>query len=247
MRDFSAISGRGCITGYETSILEIISRTCNVKSVRFPRTSGFNYRAGQFMFVTIRGVHGELGKYFSISSSPTEKDLIEFTKKLSGSEYSKTLNALKVGDWSRLEGPYGDFTFGGEFEKLGLLSGGIGITPLRSICKYCTDMRLETSIVLLYGNRDDMNIAFKEDLEEMQAKNSNLKIVFTVNESSPSWKGKVGLIDSQMIETEILDFMDRIFYTCGPQLMVAAIGNELRNIGVPQKQIRVENFTGSTT
>jgi ferredoxin-NADP reductase len=198
------------------------------------------------MFVTIRGIHGEFGKYFSISSSPTENDHIEFTKKLSRSEYSKTLNTITVGDWSRLEGPYGNFTLGGEFEKLGLLSGGIGITPLRSICRYCTDMRLDTNIVLLYGNLSDMDIVFKEDLEEMQAKNSNLKIVFTVDEPSPSWKGRVGLINSQMIKTEIPDFKDRMFYTCGPQLMVSAIGDELRNMGVPQKQIRVENFTGST-
>lgn len=63
------------------------------------------------MFITIRSGKEELKKHFAISSSPTERDFIEFTKKLTGHRFSDALNALKVGDWARIDATYGGFTF----------------------------------------------------------------------------------------------------------------------------------------
>ena len=229
---------------FETNVTNIVSRTYNVKSFRFPRPSSLNYKAGQFMFITIRSGEEEMRKHFTISSSPTEKDFIEFTKKLTGSRFSDALDALKVGDWARIEVPYGVFTFEGEFEKIGMLSGGIGITPLRSMCKYCTDMRFETKITLLYGNQLEKDIIFRREFEEMQVRNENLKVVFTVSEPNESWMGHTGRINAQMIETEIPDYMERIFYTCGPPKMVEAMDDLLKDLGVPQRQIKKENFPG---
>lgn len=229
---------------FETNIMNIVSRTYNVKSFRFPRPSSLNYKAGQFMFITIRSGEEEMRKHFTMSSSPTEKDFIEFTKKLTGSRFSDALDALKVGDWARIEVPYGVFTFEGEFEKIGMLSGGIGITPLRSMCKYCTDMRFETKITLLYGNQLEKDIIFRKEFEEMHVRNKNLKVVFTVSEPNESWMGHTGRINAQMIETEIPDYMQRVFYTCGPPRMVEAMENLLKSLGVPQKQIKKENFPG---
>jgi len=196
------------------------------------------------MFITIRSGEEEMRKHFTISSSPTEKDFIEFTKKLTGSRFSDALDALKVGDWARIEVPYGVFTFEGEFEKIGMLSGGIGITPLRSMCKYCTDMRFETKITLLYGNQLEKGIIFRKEFEEMQVRNKNFKVVFTVSEPNESWMGHTGRINAQMIETEIPDYMQRVFYTCGPPRMVEAMENLLKDRGLPQRQIKKENFPG---
>ena len=229
---------------FETKVKEIVLRTHNVKSFRFPRPPSFDYKAGQFMFVTIKIGEGEERKHFTISSSPTEREFIEFTKKLTGSKFSTALDALEVGDWARIDVPYGVFTFEGEFEKIGMLSGGIGITPLRSICKYCTDMQLETEIVLLYGNHFERDIIFRREFEEMQERNENLKVVFTVSEPSESWTGYKGRINTQMVEKEIPDYIERVFYICGPPAMVEAMHNLLKNLDVPQKQIKEENFPG---
>ena len=229
---------------FETNVTNIVSRTYNVKSFRLPRPSSLTYKAGQFMFVTIRSGEEEMKKHFTISSSLTEKDFIEFTKKLTGSRFSDALDAIKVGDWARIEAPYGSFTFEGEFEKIGMLSGGIGITPLRSMCKYCTDMQHETKIALLYGNHFEKDIIFRREFEEMQQRNKNLKVVFTVSEPNESWMGYTGRINAQMIETEIPDYMERVFYTCGPPRMVGAMDDLLKSLGVPQRQIKKENFPG---
>lgn len=229
---------------FETTVTDILKRTRNVKSFRFLRPASFTYQAGQFMFVTIESGKGKLRKHFTISTSPTEKGFIEFTKKLSDSEYSAALNALKVGDWAKIEGPYGLFTLEGEPEKVGMLSGGIGITPLRSMCKYCTDMNLRTHITVLCACHAAEDIVFREDFEEMKKQNKNMKVAFTVDEAADDWTGYVGRIDAQLLQREIPDYRERVFYTCGPPAMVKAMEDLLRGLKVPQDSIKKENFTG---
>ena len=230
---------------FETYVKEIIPRTYNVRSFRFPRPETLSYKPGQFLFVTIRAEGGkELSKYFSISSSPTEKEHIEFTKKLSESEFSTALKALKKGDWARIDAPHGKFTFEGEYERIGLLGGGIGITPLRSICKYCTDMHLNTKITLLYGNRTENDIAFRKELETMQEQNKNLKVVFILDEANSEWKGATGIIDAELVKKEIPDYKETVFYTCGPPAMIETMEKLIESLGLPKTQLNREYFIG---
>jgi len=233
-----------CTMKYETSVSDIIQRTHNVKSFKFPRPKDLQYKAGQFMFVKIKSGDEEMRKHFTISSSPTEKDHIEFTKKLTGSEFSNALETMQMGDWAAIDAPYGKFTFEGEYEKIGMLSGGIGITPLRSICKYCTDMQLDTEIALLYGNMTETDIVFRKELREMQKRNRDLKVVFTLDQPSEDWTGYTGYINVQMIKKEVPDYMERIFYICGPPGMIRAMENLLRDLNLPKAQIKREVFSG---
>jgi ferredoxin-NADP reductase len=229
---------------FETEVVKVIKRTHDVKSFRFSRPSSFEYKAGQFMFVTIPSEDGELKKHFTISSSPTEKDFIELTKKLTGSSYSNALDSLQVGEKAKIDAPYGTFTFDKKIKKMGMLSGGIGITPLRSMCKYCTDLQLENSILLLYGNNAREDIAYKEELDKMQEENNNLKVVYTLNKAPSNWKGYTGYIDVVMIRKEVPDYQSRVFYTCGPPAMVKAMKTLLQEFNIPPEQIKTENFSG---
>ena len=222
----------------------IIPRTHNVISFRFPRPDALNYKAGQFLFITLKSMGKELRKHFSFSSSPTEKTHIEFTKKLTDSEFSAALKTLKKGDWARIDAPYGKFTFEGEHEKIGLLGGGIGITPFIGICKFCTDLHLDTKITLLYGNRTEADIAFRKKLEEMEEKNQNLKVVFILTEAESGWKGATGLITADMIKKEIPKYKETVFYTCGPPAMVQVMEKLIEQLGLPKAQLKREYFTG---
>ena len=229
---------------FETHVKEIVPRTYNVKSFRFPKPATLSYKAGQFLIATIKANGKELNKPFSISSSPTEKEHIEFTKKLSESEFSTALKTLKTGDWARIDAPHGSFTFDGEHEKICLLGGGIGITPFRSICRYCTDKRLSTKITLLYGNRSENDIVFRDEFEAMQKQNPNFKVVFTVNEASSHWKGAIGFITTELVKKEIPDYKENVFYTCGPPAMVEAMEKLVEALGVPKTQLKHEYFAG---
>jgi ferredoxin-NADP reductase len=229
---------------FETNVQDIIQRTYNVKSFRFPRPAGLSYKAGQYMFVTIKASGKELKRHFTISSSPSEQGFIEFTKRLTESEFSNALIALKPGDWAKISAPYGVFTLEGEFAKVGMLSGGIGITPLISMCRYCTDMKLDTKITLLYGNRSEQDIVFRKELEEMRERNRNLKVIFTLDEPGENWKGYKGRITVDMIKKEIPDYLETVFFTCGPPAMVEAMKRLVATLNIPQNQIKWELFSG---
>ncbi len=233
---------------FETEVLDIVQRTHNVNSFRFKVKEDVDFKPGQFFFVTLKIDGTERTKHFSFSNSPTEKGYIEFTKRITDSEFSQALEKLKTGDWARLKMPYGSFTFGGEYKKIAFLSGGIGITPIRSICKFATDSMLPTDMVLLYGNNREEDIIFRQDLDNMQSVNKNLRIVYTLTSSDIDrkiWKGRTGYIDDTMIKEEIPDYTERIFYICGPPRMVESLINILRNkLSVQQDKIRIENFVG---
>ncbi|KGK99461.1 xylene monooxygenase [Methanococcoides methylutens] len=229
---------------FEAPITEIIKQTHDVKSFRLERPEGFDYKAGQYFFVSIP-VNGQIQrKPFTISSSPTEKGFLEFTKKLTGHEFSNELDAMDVGDVVSINGPYGRFTFEGEFEKIALISGGIGITPMISICRYCSDTRSDTDIIILSSNKKAEDIAFRDELEEMDNKNANLKVVHTLTRAEDDWPGCRGRICDTIIMDYIPDFMERVLYVCGPPAMMKATEELLLNMNVPKEQIKKEALVG---
>ncbi|MBU0533843.1 MAG: FAD-dependent oxidoreductase [Candidatus Omnitrophica bacterium] len=230
---------------FETEVVDIIQRTHDVKSFRFKTEESVNFKPGQFFFVTIKIDGEEKTKHFSFSNSPTEKGYIEFTKRITDSDYSKALGKLKIGDWAKLKMPLGQFTFEGEYPKIAFVSGGIGITPIRSICKFVTDKKIPTDIILLYGNRTEEDIAFRDDLAEMQKLNENLRVIYTLDNPSKKWEGRIGHINDEMIREEIEDFKERIFYICGPPKMVEMLEGILKDkLSVTSDRIKIENFSG---
>ena len=229
---------------FETKFQEIIPRTHDVTSFRFLRPSNLDYKPGQFFFITIKQEEKELSKHFSFSSSPTEKNHIEFTKKITDHEYSLALKAAKVGDWAKIDAPYGQFTFEGEYPKIALLGGGIGITPFMSICKNATDKTLNSKITLFYGCRTENDIAFKKELEELTQKNGNFKLIFIVNEPTAQWKGATGIINADIIKQKLPDYGEHMFYTCGPPPMVEAMEKLVVSLGLPKEKLKREYFSG---
>ena len=229
---------------FETSVDEIIKRTHDVKSFRFKRPGGFDYDPGQFFFVTILIGGEKTTKHFTISSSPTENEFIEFTKRITDREFSAALDKLRVGDWAHIDGPYGNFTFKGEYPRIGMITGGIGITPFRSMIKYCTDKGIKSRITLLYGNRSEENIAFKEELDRIEKENGSLRIVHALSRPDEGWKGKRGRIDLRMVREEIPDCDEHVFYVCGPPSLVTDCVDILKTLKIPDGKINKEDFPG---
>jgi ferredoxin-NADP reductase len=231
---------------FETKFQQIISRTHDVTSFRFPRPAELDYKPGQFLYITLKQGDKELSKHFSFSSSPTEKDHIEFTKKFTEHEFSVALKEAKVGDWARIDAPFGQFTFEGEYPKIVLLGGGIGITPFMSICKNATDKGLDSKITLFYGCRTENDMAFIKELEELAQKNMNLKLIPIVTQPTPQWKGATGIINAEMVKQLLPDFQENMFYTCGPPPMVEAMEKLVVSLGLPKEKLKRELFSGYT-
>ncbi|MDD4956502.1 MAG: FAD-dependent oxidoreductase [Candidatus Omnitrophica bacterium] len=236
------------MTELDTRVIETIQRTDTAKSFRFDRTGAPDFRPGQYFLLTIPVGGEEKTKAFSFSSSPTEQGYLEFTKRLTGSDFSNALMELKPGDPVKIKMPNGKFTFEGEHKKIALLSGGIGITPFRSICKYATDKELESDIALFYSNNEEKDIVFREDLDGMAAQNPHLKLIYTLTSpyaAEKEWRGCTGVIDEGMIKREVPDYAERIFYTCGPPGMVTCLTGMLREkLHIPEEHTIIENFAG---
>jgi ferredoxin-NADP reductase len=230
---------------FESRVLETVQRTYDVRSFRFERPKGFEFAPGQYMYVTLKRDGKELEKHFTISSSPTETSYIELTKRLTGHEYSNALVALKPGDAVTIDAPHGDFTFSGEYDRVAMLTWGIGITPLRSMIRYATDKGLTTDITLLYSNHSDDDIPFADELEEMARRNANLKVVNTISSPSAKWNGHVGRIDGEMVRREMPDYSNRVAYVSGPYKMVNDVTNMLRKeLKMPKNRLKKEDFPG---
>lgn len=228
---------------FETRVIEVIQRTPDVKSVRFEKPQGFSYLAGQYVVLVLGNSSDPMKKPFTLSSSPTE-GFLEITKKLTGHPFSNALAALKPGDKVSINGPYGEFIFHEEYENIGMLSGGIGITPLRSMIKYLVDKKLKNNIILLYSNSSENDIAFREELEDAQKKHPNIKIIDTITRPGPDWKGVTGRINAEMVKKFIPDYRERTFFTCGPTKMVESMVSLLEELQIPEKQIKREIFPG---
>jgi glycine betaine catabolism B len=222
----------------------VIPRTPSVKSIRLAVPGRAGFKPGQYLTITLEGDQ-ELTRCLSISSSPTEDGYLEVTKRITQSRFSQILERIEPGYEVSISYPMGTFTFEGEFDKIALLSGGIGITPLHSICRYVVDKQLDTSVCLLYSNRNSEEIAFRAEFDAMQRICPGLKVVHTLSRAEDAWTGRRGRIDAALLKEEMPDYLERHFYLCGPPQMVDALAAMLlRELRVPEAQIKTEGFTG---
>lgn len=215
--------------------------------------STLDYKAGQFAFFDIGGVHNDAKgpiRHFTLASSPTE-DFTLICTRIRDSPYKKRLASLDVGIKVKVRGPEGKFVLHEDYTKPAVfLSGGIGVTPFRSMIMYATDKQLPLRIVMFDSNRNEQNILFKTEFDECANRNKNLRIIYTITEEEQGvageWKGEKGKIDKAMLtrymSTNELD--NSVFYICGPPAMLKAMQNMLRDFQIPDERIKTEEFTG---
>ncbi len=231
---------------FKLKICDIISHCCDVKTFRLKLDQDIFYKAGQYLslFLTIGGRN--VTKVFSISSSPTEKGYIDFTKKLTESDFSKALNALSIGDEVTIRMPMGSFILEEGYQRIAFLSGGIGITPIRSMLKYATDLKLSKDFILLYSGKSPEYFIFKTDFAQMCQSNSHLKVIYVLTGETREMFGyEPGYVNAGMIREKIQDYRQRIFFVCGPPGMVKGMRQILtEELGLSENRIVTEGFTG---
>jgi|SRR5581483_3856591 len=216
--------------------------------------SGMEYTAGQYAFFELDVVSGDSKgpiRHFSIASSPTEQDLLISTR-IRDTPYKQKLASLEIGTEIPAWGPEGEFVLHGDHSKPAVfLSGGIGVTPFRSMIKYATDKQLPIKITMFDSNKDQQGILYKEEFDKWASQNKNLKIVYTVTEEEQkpdaSWSGEHGRIDKSMFERHVNkeEIGNALFYICGPPGMLKAMQDLLqKDLQIPKDRLKVEAFTG---
>jgi ferredoxin-NADP reductase len=228
-------------------LIEMILRTPTVESFRFYPPQKLEFVPGQFSQVIFDEAgqnNKELNKYLSFSASP-EREYIEVTKRLSASSFSERLRGLKIGDEVLFRGPLGSCTFQQSYKKIAFLIGGIGITPVVSIIEYIVDRKLDTDAHLVYSNRSEEEIAFKNELERWKGGNKNIKISYLVTECPPRDPACIfGRIDEGFLKKYMRDMDSRIIFIFGPPKMAEAMFNLCLEMGCAKEKIRTEQFIG---
>ena len=228
---------------WNVKLIEIIDRCGDIKSFRFERPEDLDYLPGQFYFIKIKKEDGtDIMHHFSFSSSPTEP-FIEFTTRIRESEFKQRLDQLKIDTLVNISSVSGKFSLNDKVDKVVFVCGGIGITAARSNIRWAIDKKIKTNIILLFGNRNSNNIAFKEELEEISA--DTFKLFHILSEPEESWKGPTGFINAKFILSSVPDHKDRIWYISGPPVMVKSIKSILtEKINILAENINTENYVG---
>ena len=230
--------------------IEKIKRTETVSSFRFKPEQKIDFSPGQFLQIIFDEQdknNRNLNKYLSFSSAPG-KDYIEVTKRISDSEFSQRLLELKPGSKILIKAPMGTCIFKDEYEKIGFLIGGIGITPVISILEYIIDKGLATDVCLLYSNRTEHDIAFKSEIDNWSKNNSRIKVIYTISDvCNGEIKDKrcfLGRINKQLFMSKINNYNQRLFFIFGPPNMVTAMKNLCLETGCLEEMVKTENFVG---
>ncbi|MBQ6065918.1 MAG: FAD/NAD(P)-binding protein [Clostridia bacterium] len=202
-------------------VTDIRRDTPDVKTFRVEAPEGgkvFEHIPGQCAMLSIPGA-GE--GMFSITSSPTQKDYMEFSIKKCGC-LTSWLHQMEVGQQIGIRGPYGngfpvDTDFAGK--DLLFIAGGIGLAPLHSVINYCRDNRENYGkIDIVYGSRsmDDL-VDYKEIIDEW-CKEDGINVYLTIDREQEGWDGHVGFVPNYVKE---LGFdTNKTAVICGPPIMI---------------------------
>ena len=216
-----------------------------------PAERGFNFLPGQYVRMTldIKNVDSRgSSRSFTISSSPLEKDHIAITTKIIESSFKKRMLKLAAGEKVKFFGPMGGFVLD-EKEKgqRVFLAGGIGITPFHSMITYSHKKKLSIPITLIVSFSSVEDLVFYKELSDIAKENPYIKIIYTVShpeESDKPWNGEIGRVSEDLIKKYVPSFLNPLYYIVGPPKMVAAIEEVVKNMGVRNEKIFIENFTG---
>jgi ferredoxin-NADP reductase len=224
---------------YTVKVIELIRRTPSSLTLRMDKPEGFTFKPGQWGYFTVDGDSGKVSRSLSFSSSPTEPHL-EFTKRISESDFCKNLEQLQNGDDVSFQGPMGNLIYEGSLERVTFLAGGIGITPIRSILKNAVD----SEKYLIYGNLNFEETAFADDIRRWEEKDPGLKVIHVLQEPPEGWDGFTGFINSQVIEASVPELPDQTFYVSGPPPMVKAVAACLDDLGIDRDRVYKEELEG---
>lgn len=234
-----------------TELVKKVEAAEGTMSFHFKKPDGFEYRAGQFADYTLLSPsetddEGNT-RGFTLASTPFEPTLMATTR-LRDTAFKRVLKNMPLGTELELDAPYGSFTLHNNTERPAVfLTGGIGITPVRSIVLQSTHDKTGHTIVVFYSNNRPEDAAFMGEFDTAVATNDNLTFVATMTEpqrSKQGWDGEVGVVDKNMISRYIDDLTTPIYYLSGPAGMVAAMRTLLNTNGVDDDDIRTEEFTG---
>ncbi len=248
-QDSSAVAKQASWSG-ALRVASIFAETPNAKTFRFVDPAGtaipFHYMPGQFLRLSLEIDGKPVKRAYTIASTPTRNGYIEITvKREEHGLVSRYLHdRVNVDDLLTVTAPAGKFTFtGSEHDSIVLIGGGVGITPLMSVVRGLTDIGWDHEIYFLYTCRTPEEFIFREELNYLQDRNPNLRLVVTFSRATEDIQGfHRGRITKAFIANSVPNIAGRRVHLCGAPPMAKSVKEMLTELGVPSSEIKIEAF-----
>lgn len=165
-------------------------------------------------------------------------------------QMSSYIFSLKAGDKVTISGPFGEFFAKDTDAEMVFIGGGAGMAPMRShIFDQLRRLKTKRKMSFWYGARSKREMFYVEDFDMLQAENDNFQWHVALSDPQPedNWDGYTGFIHNVLFENYLKNHEapeDCEFYMCGPPVMNAAVINMLKNLGVEDENILLDDFGG---
>ncbi|MEO0471168.1 MAG: 2Fe-2S iron-sulfur cluster-binding protein [Bacteroidota bacterium] len=219
-----------------------------------PEPELFTYHPGQYLTLRLSIDGVEHRRAYSMSSSPTLDSFLQITiKRVPGGLVSNYLaDHLQVDQTIDVMPPMGNFRVETDISKSRhyiLIGAGSGITPLMSILRSTLAEEPSSKVSLWYGNRQEEQIIFAEELQELGKRyGPRLTVVHQLSQASDTWEGYRGRLDMErvyqlILELFMVDEHRKQYFICGPQAMMDAAEAALDKHAVNPPDVHREYYT----
>lgn len=226
----------------ELVVARIFQETHDVKTFRFVMPDGsalpFEHIAGQYLNVALAIDGKRVNRSYTIASSPTRSHYVEISVKRAPDGHASQFlhDHVKEGMHIKIGAPAGKFYFAGhESQRIVLIAGGVGITPMMSVARSLTDRCWRGDIYLLFGVREQKDVIFQAELAQLEARFPNLHVEIVASNER-------GRITKEIVEGFVPGLTAGPVMLCGPDPMMTAMRKILVDLGVPDGEIMQEAF-----
>lgn len=196
---------------------------------------------------------------YSMANYPEERGVVKFNIRIAtpppgtelppGQMSSYTFN-LKPGDKITVFGPFGEFFAKESENEMVFIGGGAGMAPMRShIFDQLKRLNSKRKISFWYGARSLREVFYEDEYDQLAQENENFEWHLALSDPQPEddWQGETGFIHNVVLENYLKDHPapeDVEYYMCGPPMMNAAVIKMLKDLGVEDENIMLDDFGG---
>ena len=197
---------------------------------------------------------------YSMANYPEEKDIIMLNVRIASPPprdetippgiMSSYIWSLKPGDEVKISGPFGEFFARETDAEMVFVGGGAGMAPMRShIFDQLKRLSSKRKISFWYGARSLRESFYNDEFDKLQAENENFEWHLALSDpmEEDNWEGYTGFIHEVLLENYLKKHQapeDCEYYMCGPPMMNSAVINMLKELGVEDEHILLDDFGG---
>ncbi|HQW12005.1 MAG TPA: 2Fe-2S iron-sulfur cluster-binding protein [Saprospiraceae bacterium] len=241
---------------YTLIISDIKTETEDSKVIVFtiPEELKENFRWSSGQNITLRfydeGV--EQRRSYSINTAPFESSLQIGVRAIPEGKFSqRMINELRPGSQLEVMPPTGSFTLGhtpATCQQFVFIAAGSGITPVISLIKDLLTNHHDSQVMLIYGNRQQSTIMFREELEDLKDRFlTRFQLVYLLSRESLEnefFSSRINAVNSKYLcEKFITQPQSANYFLCGPEAMVMEVRDMLfGELNIPAEQVHFELF-----